>query len=601
MRISSSGIERHGAPFEFTFEGQRITAYAGESLAAALIAGGVLEFRRTRGGASRGPFCGMGVCGECRVLVNGSPVRACMEPARADAQVKVAPALAPTNGIAAADVERNWQELTPDVLVVGAGPAGLSAACVAAAAKLDVLVVDERRKAGGQYFKQPAEGFRVAADAVDAQFAEGMRLLRAAHDAGARIMSGATVWGAFGADSLVVVARGRTQLIRPKRLILATGAYERAVPVPGWTTPGVMTTGAAQTLLRAYQVAPGRRILIAGNGPLNLQVAHELVRAGAHVVAVAESAASPFLAAPGAVMAMAATAPGLLATGLRQSLELRLRGVRVNYRHALVAVAGDQRVSHATIAAIDADGNVIAGTQKRYELDAVCVNHGFLPQNELARALGCAFRFDARASSFTAQRDADGRSSLPNVFIVGDAGGMRGARVALAQGALAGAAVAKDLGRDPGEVSAWQRELRRHGRFQDALWRLFAAPTLSTQLADPTTLLCRCEEIELRTIEYRLHWQATTLGAVKRATRLGMGQCQGRYCATLCAELLRKMSPSGALSADDFFAPRAPAKPIPLGQLAGDAGPEPQPVNILRTVGRGANIYLDPPARPTAP
>jgi NADPH-dependent 2,4-dienoyl-CoA reductase/sulfur reductase-like enzyme len=297
---------------------------------------------------------------------------------------------------------------------------------------------------------------------------------------------------------------------------------------------------------------------------------------------------------------MALTAPRLLATGMRQSLELRWRKVRIHYRHALVAIEGDQRVSHATLAAIDTSGSVIAGTQKRYEVDAVCVNHGFLPQNELARALGCEFRFDPRTSSFAAERAVDGRSSLPNVFIVGDAGGMRGARVALAQGALAGAAVASDLGRGPVDVEAWLRELRRHERFQDALWRLFATPTLSTQLADATTLICRCEEIERRTIEDRLQRQATTFGAIKRATRLGMGQCQGRYCATLCAEILRQSS-DAALSADDFFAPRAPAKPVPLGQLAGDVGPEPAAVDILRTVGRDANIYLDRPERPNAP
>ncbi len=599
MRISSSGIERGSAPFEFTFEGRAITAYSGESLAAALIAAGVAGFRTTHSAASRGPFCGMGVCGECRVLVNGAPVRACMEAAAAGLEVKVAPAFAPTNG-AANSAANNWSEITTDVLVVGGGPAGLAAARVAAAAGLDVLVADERRKPGGQYFKQPAEGFRVDESAVDAQFAEGMRLLRAARAAGAKILSGATVWGAFAADAIAMLVDGRTQLVRAKRVILATGAYERAVPVPGWTTPGVMTTGAAQTLLRAYQVAPGRRILIAGNGPLNLQVAHELVRAGVEVVALAETAGSPFLSAPAAVLSMASTAPGLLATGLRQALGLRTRGVPIHYRHALVGVEGRDRVTHAVIAAIDSTGRVVEGTRKSFGVDAICVNHGFLPQNELARALGCAFRFDSRSSSFAAERDAECRSSVSNVFIVGDAGGMRGARVALAQGALAAAAVAADLGRGPVDVAAWKQELRQHERFQDALWQLFAAPALITQLADSATLICRCEEIDRRTIEDRLDRHATTFGSVKRTTRLGMGQCQGRYCATLCADLLSQRNQAD-ISADDFFAPRAPAKPIAIGALAGDAGPEPAPVDILRTSGRDANICLDPPAGPTAP
>jgi NADPH-dependent 2,4-dienoyl-CoA reductase/sulfur reductase-like enzyme len=601
MRISSSGIERASERIEFTFEGNPIAAYPGESLAAALIAAGISTFRKTRAAASRGPFCGMGVCGECRVLVNGSPVRACMEPARANAEVRIAPALAPAEGHASgAPPPNNWREIKTDVLIIGGGPAGLAAARVAAAAGLDVLVVDERRKPGGQYFKQPAEGFRVDEAAVDAQFAEGMRLLRAARESGAKIVSDATVWGAFATDVIAAVIDGRTQLIRAQRLILATGAYERAVPVPGWTTPGVMTTGAAQTLLRAYQVAPGRRILIAGNGPLNLQVAYELARAGAEVVALVESAAAPFMSAPAAVLSMASTAPRLLATGLRQTLELRLRGVRTLYRHALVSVEGDDRVTRASVAKIGTNGRVVDGTRRSFDVDAVCVNYGFLPQNELARALGCAFDFEPLTASFVARRGADGRSSLPNVFIVGDAGGMRGARVALAQGALAGAAVAADLGRGPVDVAAWKRELHKHHRFQDALWQLFAGPALITQLADPGTVICRCEEVDRRTIEDRLDRRAGTFGAIKRTTRLGMGQCQGRYCATLCADMLRERI-GQAPSADDFFAPRAPAKPVAIAQLAGDAGAEPAAVDILRTVGRDANICLDPPARPTAP
>lgn len=600
MRISSNGIERGSAPFELTFAGQPITAYAGESLAAALIAAGVAAFRTTHTAAKRGPFCGMGVCGECRVLVNGAAVRACMEPAAAGLTVEPAPPFAPANAaIAESAASSNWAELATDVLVVGGGPAGLAAAQVAAKAGLNVLVADERRKPGGQYFKQPAEGFRVDESTVDAQFAEGMRLLRAARDSGAKILSGATVWGAFSPDTIAAVVDGHTQLIRAKRVILATGAYERAVPVPGWTTPGVMTTGAAQTLLRAYQVAPGRRVLIAGNGPLNLQVAHELVRAGVQVVGLAETAATPFRAAA-AVWSMASSVPGLLATGLRQALEVRVRGVPLHYRHALVRVTGGDRVESAEIAAIDAAGRIVEGTRKSFAADAVCVNYGFLPQNELARALGCNFRFNAQSSSFEAERDGDCRSSVPEVFIVGDAGAMRGARVALAQGALAGAAVTADLGRGPVDIASWKQELRRHERFQRALWEMFAAPALATQLTDPETLICRCEEIDRRTIEDRLALDATTFGTIKRSTRLGMGQCQGRYCATLCADLLQQHS-QVAVSADDFFAPRAPSKPVAIRVLAGDAGPEPTPVDILRTDGRHANNCLDPRAGPTAP
>jgi NADPH-dependent 2,4-dienoyl-CoA reductase/sulfur reductase-like enzyme len=519
-----------------------------------------------------------------------------MEPARANIDVRTAPALAPCGALdttAPQSSHLRWPELSPDVLIVGAGPAGLSAARVAAASGLQVLVVDERSKAGGQFFKQPGAGFIVDESAIDAQFAEGRQLYRSARTAGADFMMGTTVWGAFAPNAIAVASEGHTYMIKPRRLILATGAYERAVPVPGWTLPGVMTTGAAQTLLRAYQIAPGNRVIVAGNGPLNLQVAYELVRAGVEVVAIAETAAPPYVAAPGAILSMATSAPKLLLAGLAHVVGLRMRGVRIHYRHALVSVEGQARAERATLAAIDSSGNAVAGTQKTYDVDAVCVNHGFLPQSELARSLGCAFRFDARNASFAAERGEDGRTNVDGVFIVGDAGGMRGARVAIAQGAVAGAAVAAELGASAlptqAELTQYRKELRQHGRFQDSLWQVFGGPTLTTQLAGADTLICRCEEVDRAGVEDSLGLHAASFGMLKRATRVGMGRCQGRYCATSCAQLMATRFGT-APRAGEFFAPRGPFKPMPISCLAGETGDEIAAVDVLRTNGRDANI-----------
>lgn len=596
MRINSKGITRDAAKFVFRFDDRPVTAYPGESLAAALIAAGIHAFRQTRKAAARGPFCGMGVCGECQVQVDGVSRRACMEPARADLDVRTAPALAPCDTVGASATQSphlRWPELSPDVVIVGAGPAGLSAARVAAASGLHVLVVDERGKAGGQFFKQPGAGFIVDESAIDAQFAEGRQLYRSARAAGADFMMGTTAWGAFAPNAIAVASEGRSYMLKPRRLILATGAYERAVPIPGWTLPGVMTTGAAQTLLRAYQIAPGNRVVIAGNGPLNFQVAHELVRAGVEVVAIAETAAPPYAAAPGAILSMAATAPKLLLTGVGHVVGLRMRGVRIHYRHALVRVDGQTRAQRATLAAIDSAGNAVAGTQKTYEVDAVCVNHGFLPQSELARSLGSAFRFDAPNASFSAERGEDGRTSVDGVFIIGDAGGMRGARVAIAQGAVAGAAAAAELGASvlptQTELAQYRKELRQHGRFQDSLWQLFGGPALITQLAGADTLICRCEEVDRASVENGLGRHAASFGMLKRATRVGMGRCQGRYCATSCAQFMAARF-GAAPQAGEFFAPRGPFRPMPISILAGETGDKIAAVDVLRTNGRDANI-----------
>jgi NADPH-dependent 2,4-dienoyl-CoA reductase/sulfur reductase-like enzyme len=464
------------------------------------------------------------------------------------------------------------ETLTPDVVVVGAGPGGLAAAWAAATAGLEVLVVDERARPGGQFYKQPAEGFDVTATALDPQFRAGRALEARARDASVTILDHATVWGAFSPDEIGVVTEDQALTLRPKRLVLAAGAYERAVPFPGWTLPGVMTTGAAQTLLRAYQTAPGRRVLIAGNGPLNLQVAVELARAGVEVVALCEQSRAPGPWAATALATMALSAPSLLYDGIAHRLSLARRGVPVLHRHAIVRAEGDGAASAATVAAIDDAGRLVAGSERRFAIDAVCLGYGFLPQSELARALGCRHRFDASRGGLAVERAANGRASRPDVFVVGDAGGLGGAPSALAQGVLAGAAVADDLAAPrraalAPHVGQARRNLVRHRRFQAALWSLYRGPLLTDELATPDTVVCRCEDVTLATALKGFAGGAGELGSLKRVTRAGMGRCQGRYCAPLLAVLNARQAGTapGELS---LFAPRFPFKPVPIAVLA---------------------------------
>ncbi|MEP6812478.1 MAG: FAD-dependent oxidoreductase, partial [Actinomycetota bacterium] len=169
-------------------------------------------------------------------------------------------------------------ELAPDVLVVGAGPAGLAAAVAAAEAGADVVLLDERPKLGGQYFKQPSDGLTFDESQLDPQYRAGRDLIARVRTLGVRVLGATQVWAAFERDEILATDAAMSYALRPRRLVLATGAYERGVPLPGWTLPGFTTTGAAQTLLRSYAVVPGRRVLVSGNGPLNVQVAAELVR-----------------------------------------------------------------------------------------------------------------------------------------------------------------------------------------------------------------------------------------------------------------------------------------------------------------------------------
>lgn len=573
MRAHGTGMADADPDLTISYSGTDIPASAGDSVASALTAAGIRACRETDAGDPRGLFCGMGVCAECSVVVDGRDgALACLTPVQDGMTIERQPArtvLRPADdGAGNADLPEIV--LRPDVLIVGGGPAGLTAAAVAAESGVDVLLVDERAKPGGQYYKQPAAGTRIDPDRLDGQYREGRALIARFAASGAKSLSGAKVWAAFAPDHVVAASPDTRWVIHPRQLVLATGAYERGIPVPGWTLPGVMTTGAAQTLLRSHQVAPGRRVLIAGNGPLNLQLAAELTRAGVTVVAVAELG-SPFT--PGrlrSVGAMSLAAPALAGLGAGYLVTLLRRRVPVVQSSAVVRCSGDTAVRSVTVARIDRAGDPVAGSSRTFEVDAVCLGYGFLPSNELARALGCEHRADLPGGALRVVRDPAGRTTVPGVWVIGAGGESLGAKVAAAAGALCGAALSHRAGATAvgsPDVSRIRRALDRHLRFQRNLATAYSAPILSVSLADPGTVVCRCEGVTLADLTTDLTSGVGAAGALKRVTRVGMGKCQGRYCGPAVVGLAQAVT-GAAPDAYSGFRPQAPVRPTPVGTIA---------------------------------
>ena len=571
MRLIHPSIESTGRAISFSMDGVTVNAMAGETIAAALARADIVALRQTRDGGRRGLYCGMGACFECVLEVDGRGAqRSCLVKVVEGMQVRsVLPERSALKALTPAPTEKGPRVSRPQLLVIGAGPGGLSAALAAARRGLKVVVLDERPHSGGQYYKPlaPSHGF---VRSPQAQFAQGLALVSAVRAAGVEIKQGADVWGAFSVAEVAVIIDGQAWVFEPERLVLAPGAYERPVPFPGWTLPGVMTTGAAQTLARAYRVSAGRRVLISGNGPLNLQLAGELLSGGAQVCEVLESASRPGPRQWRNLLGMLGTGTDLLREGGAYLAQLRRAKVPLHWAHTVVAAHGTDRLEAVTVARIDAQGRTVPGSERRIECDVLCLGHGFIPSTELARMLGCEQYLRTAPFSTPAIRTGlDGATSLPGVFVVGDGADLGGSRVALARGTLAGLAVARQLGQgeDPTHRRRATAQLERALTFQAALWAVYQAPPASLAEAPDRTMICRCEDIELGTLRQAIAHGHDTLASLKRNTRLGMGRCQGRYCAGVAADLVAQTC-GHVPKVDSGFAPRPPAKPVPIAALA---------------------------------
>ena len=591
-----------GQPIQFFYNGKTVSGFEGQSIAAALTAQGIRTFSHDKAGNARGIFCGMGVCYECVVNIEGQGnTRACLTPARSGINVSsthyLRDAAAPDSELSDSTPATDTEPQPPitathtDVAVIGAGPAGLSAAITLQNHEIPVMVIDERTAPGGQYFKPLAASHSFTQGFTDRQYAHGSALIDELKSGKTEIVLGTTVCSAEKQDdsSIKLIALTGTQCrtITCKRLLIATGTYEKPCIFPGWTLSGVMTTGAAQSLLRSYRAFAGSRIVIAGNGPLNLQLAAELVQSGAHVVAVVES--SPFSAVSRFQHGLAAliSSPGLIARGLRYLAVLRQAGVPVYSKHHLIRATGTTHLEAIEISPLgsNADGELCTENSDPITLAAntLCLGYGFLPNSELAKMLGCRFEKNMSSGTLIPMRSESGRTTEPDVFLIGDGGQLSGAPAALLEGRLAAWQIIDDLRGSALSLSSraktTHRGLKRQHRFQRALWKLFNAPPLTTLSATGDTMVCRCEGVSLSDIERLKKKGITDHGDIKRRTRLAMGRCQGRYCTPLLAKVLESEQKNNNHTG---FTVQTPIKPMPIGSYSFEVpewkGYKPEPV-----------------------
>lgn len=468
-------------------------------------------------------------------------------------------------------------QTTANVAIVGAGPAGMAAARVLASRDIPVTVIDEQPRRGGQILRPPPEQFTVTDWLRGSDYEDLKTLLREAeHLDPVQWRTSTTVVGVLpgpgDAEPHTLWLRDREglQTLSCTHLILAQGCYERPVPFPGWTTPGVMGAGAIQTLLKSQRVLPGRRVLLSGSHPLQLVVADQIVAAGGEVAGVLfaqpMSRALRLLRSPRTALRHRrelATVAGVLQ-------RLRRAGVPVHFQRSVIAVRGDDCVSAAVVARLDAQGAPIPGSETEEPTECVGICYGFVASTELARQAGVDVQWDANNGGWLAQANEHGKTNVDRLFVIGELTGQAGAHAAVAKAEACAHALVDSLGRQTStaaELSAKASALaHRWTQFARILNQLAAPPEpLLEHLASPETTLCRCECVSCGAFEDCLSSLPApqTADAVKLISRVGMGPCQGRMCYAGAVRMMERVSGRSPAELGPFHA-TLPIKPIPL-------------------------------------
>lgn len=474
------------------------------------------------------------------------------------------------------------------VCIVGAGPAGLAAASEATRSGVRVILLDAGAGLGGQFWRHAAAGSQLSGDLHHdrGEYARLASAVGAAEDAGQLVyLPEHHVWSlTVQDDGCVVNAICRSQspgvpetrsgtdsgaptetVVRADYLILATGAYDLQIPFPGWDIPGVMTIGAVQALLKGNDVLAGQRVVLAGTGPFLLPVAAGLAGRGAQVLGVHE-AASP-LAWLGRLPLLARN-PAKVREAVGYGVTLARHRVPLKQRSTVVAASGPDRLRSVTVARLDRTGRLHPGSERTVATDILAVGWGFQPQLELALAAGCALRSTASGDAVV-QVDHTQRTSQDRVFAAGEATGVGGAQLALAEGTIAGAAAARAARLTPGTAPVPESAYRRRDelrRFAAALDEIYQVPASWLAGVEPDTVLCRCEEVTVADLSRAVALGARDLRTAKLLSRAGMGWCQGRICGYATACLVEQQS--GTARDPRQGLERAVASPLPLGLLA---------------------------------
>lgn len=454
--------------------------------------------------------------------------------------------------------------MTVQFAVVGAGPAGMAAAVLAAELGVETVLIDEQSSPGGQIYRA-IERARPGTPLGLDYYLAGRSLAAALRSSRVDYRPGTTLWHIDPDRTLFVVCEGRTDTVAAHRILLANGALERPVPIPGWTLPGVMGAGGAQILLKSSDLLPEGRAVLAGQGPLLYLAATQLARAGAPPVALLET--TPLENYLAGARHLGSLWPGrrIMTRGLRLILAVRRAGIPIRR-----GVRGLRAIGRQSVERVTWEGGELAA-------DHLFLHEGVIPNVQVSLALQLRHEWDEGQLCWRPSLDPWGRTSLPDIAVAGDGGGIAGADAAVLSGQLAALDAASDIGRISGaerdrRAAPIRAALDRERALRSLLDRLYRPARSVLVPADDEIIACRCEEVSVGRIRRAARLGASGPNQLKAFTRCGMGPCQGRICGPIVSAVIADVL-GKAIAEVGTYRPRAPFKPITVGALAGlDAG-----------------------------
>lgn len=463
-----------------------------------------------------------------------------------------------------------------ELLVIGGGPAGITAATEAARMGTSVALIDENENLGGKVFGPAGSTIQgSASDKIEKNLRRQMLQDLDRFGDKISVYLNTEVWDIVDQRIVLLCTKegsaGDVKRIKCKKLIISVGALEKAIPFPGWTLPGVFSIGGLNTLVKRG-ILPGERFLLAGSGPLQLVLADHLIHAGAKISAIVNAVSLRDIAAR-AVQLFTSIDALRLRSGLQYLWHIKRHKVPVYSSYVISKVHGSREVEKAEIVKVDRSWNPIRGTEKEIKVDTIAYGLGLIPCTELTGLCGCQHIYDKRLGYWRVEINSKMETSVPGIFAAGDGLTIKGYMAAIEQGRIAAIEAGTQLDRvDKTKADRLLgpslRKLKRFNRFGQIMDAISTpGPGIFDILSDDT-VVCRCEEVTMQDVTRAVADGAGDVNDIKRRTRLGMGPCQGRFCGQVINELIWKLT--GVSKQREIFTPRSPAKPVPFGCLAGD-------------------------------